>query len=180
MRIITIGTGGLLVLTAVWSFAHMGLAFVSLAFLLGLAMLIQSLPEIARFFTAEVEYRRSWILAEGVLTFILSILVLSNQLVTDAVVPVFFGMWSLFTGIQRMAAAFDMHERNAAHWVLFMSVGFIAAAAGVYAFLNTILASLPIAMLLGGIFLIQGVSILLTGIFMPRKHMNRHHVTEAK
>ncbi len=169
-----------MVLTAVWSFAHMGLAFVSLAFLLGIAMLIQSLPEIARFFTAEVKYRRSWTLAEGVLTLILSVLVLSNQLVTDAAVPVFFGLWSLFTGIQRMAAAFDMHERRSAHWVLFMIAGFAAAAAGVYAFLNTILSSLPIAMILGIIFLIQGANIILTGIFMPRKHANKQHAAEAK
>lgn len=46
MRIVTIVSGMLLVGTGIWCFAHPGAPFITIAFLLGVAMLISGLSNI--------------------------------------------------------------------------------------------------------------------------------------
>jgi uncharacterized membrane protein HdeD (DUF308 family) len=113
---------------------------------------------------------------EGMLSIILGILVLSNQLLADAAIPVFFGLWVLFSGIIRVVEAFDRRKSGRAELLWVLVLGLIGVAAGLYAFFNTVLFAFSVVMLVGFLFVVQGVNVLLFGINLSfLSHRKEHH-----
>ena len=110
-----------------------------------------------------------WILADGIITFILSCIVLSNQLVTDAIIPLFFGMWIMFSGTMRIVASFNMKKAETKGWAWSLVLGIIGMFAGIYSFFNPLLGDFAIVVMVGIFFLIQGINMLTLGVMMPGK-----------
>jgi len=111
-----------------------------------------------------------WLLAEGLITLILGCIVLANKLVADSMVPIFFGMWILFCGVIRIVASLHLYLAKHESWLFTLVAGLVSTFFGVYAFFNQIMINnLPLIILTGIIFLIQGINILVYGVFIPRK-----------
>lgn len=111
-----------------------------------------------------------WILTEAIITFILGVLVLSNQIAADVAIPMVFGMWAMFSGILRVVTATMIDRQNKkANFIWTLITGLLCALGGLYAFLNPIIAGLAIAVLLGIMFVVQGISTLELGIHMPHE-----------
>jgi len=79
-------------------------------------------------------------------------------------------MWALTSGVQRVVTAtnIDREEKKKNHYWA-MGTGIICVVAGVYAFLDYLLLGIGTVILLGIIFLLQGVSTFELGIHMPHK-----------
>lgn len=173
MRILTIISGILLVLTGVFCFANPGETFLSLAFILGLMMVINSIIQGIAYWWGRAgnqQDNNGWILTEAIITFILGVLVLSNQIAADVAIPMVFGMWAMFSGILRVVTATMIDRRNKKiNFIWTLITGLLCALGGLYAFLNPIIAGLAIAVLLGIMFVVQGVSTLELGIHMPHE-----------
>lgn len=173
MRILTIISGILLVLTGVFCFANPGETFLSLAFILGLMMVINSIIQGIAYWWGRAGNQRDnngWILTEAIITFILGVLVLSNQIAADVAIPMVFGMWAMFSGILRVVTATMINRQNKkANFIWTLITGLLCALGGLYAFLNPIIAGLAIAVLLGMMFVVQGISTLELGIHMPHE-----------
>lgn len=173
MRLLTIISGVLLVLAGVFCFANPGETFLSLAFILGFIMVINSIIQgIAYWWGRSGNHNdnNGWILVEAIITFILGLLVLSNQIAADVAIPMVFGMWVMFSGILRVVTATTINRANKrSNFVWTLVTGLICAAGGLYAFLNPIIAGLAIAILLGIMFVLQGISTLELGIHMPHE-----------
>lgn len=95
------------------------------------------------------------------MTTILSLLVLSNQIVADSVVPVFFGLWILHSGIARIV--FSVNEIHKRTWIGLLVLGIISVVSGVYLFLDAVLFDFTLISLVGFTFLLQGVNMLYLG-----------------
>ena len=111
-----------------------------------------------------------WILTEAIITLILGILVLTSQIAADVAIPMVFGMWVMFSGVLRVVTATLIdrsNKRTNFTWTLI--TGVLCILGGLYAFLNPIIAGLAIAVLLGIMFLLQGISTLELGIHMPHE-----------
>lgn len=170
MRILTIATGIMMMLTSVWCFAVPGAVYAAIAFILGSVMVFAGLSgAFAYFFAHERSVGAPWILAESILTFLLGCLVLMNQLAIDAVIPMFFGMWVLFSGVLRIMASFALRKAENRLWILVLVFGLLSTVVGIYAFFNPAMAALAIVLLIGIFFLMQGVNVLTFGIAMPGK-----------
>ncbi|MCC2865468.1 HdeD family acid-resistance protein [Anaerovorax odorimutans] len=172
MRVLTIISGILLVLTGVFCFANPGETFLSLAFVLGLIMVINSIIQGIAYCWGRSGQNdnNGWILTEAIITFILGILILSNQIAADVAIPMVFGMWAMFSGVLRVVTATMIdraHKKLNFAWTLI--TGVLCALGGIYAFLNPIIAGLAIAVLLGIMFMLQGISTLELGIHMPHE-----------
>ena len=164
MKIFKILAGILLIITGMFCFAHPGELFPAIAFPLGCAMLASGIFSAFVFFWYSVKGEISnYIIAESLMSIILGGLVLSNQLVADAVIPVFFGMWVMFSGILRAAEAYDKRKSGWAtlSWLLSLSV--LGLAAGLYAFFNTVFFAFSPVMMAGILFTVQGINVLLVG-----------------
>lgn len=174
MRILTIFTGILLILTSIWCLAFSGTVFLSMAFVLGCVMVFAGICGCcAHFFGAVRPDAFTMMLAESIGTFVLGCVVLSNQLSTDAVVPLFFGMWVLFSGVTRLALAYSLRKSDKITWAWILALGVISTAVGTYSFFNQIAAGLAAMSLVGICFLLQGVNVLANGIHMPGKKRSK-------
>jgi uncharacterized membrane protein HdeD (DUF308 family) len=170
MRIVTILSGLFMLITGVWCFANPGASFLSLAFVLGVVMIIAGITGATNYFMEKNRHPEAgWVIAESILTFILGCIVLSNQLLVDAMVVIFFGMWLLFSGCLRIVASFQLRKLQETAWHWTLAFGIVASVAGLYAFINPITFGLTVVLLVGGFFVIQGANVLVVGINMPHK-----------
>lgn len=171
MRIITAISSIVLIATSVWCFLHIGATFISLAFLLGVAMVIQAFSEICSFIGALNGLEKtSWIITEAVSTGILGICVLANMLTVDAVIPIFFGMWIMYSGLLRTVAATRMTIAKEKGWTSTLVLGIMAIGVGVYSFFNSALLAYDNITLVAVIFLLQGANIMALAVNMPGKY----------
>jgi len=171
MRILAVIAGVALMVTGIWSIANRGAGFLSIAFILGLMMVFVGVISIlVYFFAPGKQLGFGWFFVEGLTTLILGSLVLANKLPTDLMVPVFFGMWILFSGILRMVASVHLALERQKSWSFTLAAGGISATFGVYAFFNPIMAfGIPLMIMVGIIFLLQGTNLLIYGVFMAKK-----------
>lgn len=163
MRISSIMVGVLLVFTSVWCIAHPGATYLSLAFLLGAVMLLHGITAVFGYLSIRVPKKRGpgWLLADGMVTTILSLLVLSNQLVADSTVPVFFGLWIMHSGVARIV--FSVNEKHKSGWIWLLVLGIVCVLSGSYLFVDAILFDFTLMSLVGFVFLLQGVNMLYLG-----------------
>jgi uncharacterized membrane protein HdeD (DUF308 family) len=170
LRLLTIISGIIFILAGAYCFANPGAMILSLAFILGCTMLAFSLSGLITFlYNRKAHEVSGWILEETIITLILSVIILTNQLVTDAVIPVFFGMWIMFSGIMRVASAYTLKAKGAKIWGFSLAFGSISVLGGIYAFINSITANLPMPTLIGIFFLIQGLNTITTGLYMMKE-----------
>ena len=170
MRILAVITGTILMLTGIWCFANRGTVFLSIAFVLGCVMASAGLLCILVYFFAPGRQAGfGWFFAEGLWMLLLSGIVLSNQLITESTIPLFFGMWILFCGVMRLAASLHLALVKSNSWIATLILGLLSTSAGVYAFFNQILIGLSAIILTGIFFLIQGINVLVYGVFIPVK-----------
>jgi uncharacterized membrane protein HdeD (DUF308 family) len=178
MRIITIISGILFVLSGLWCIVNQGVTFAALAFVLGLVMMIVGIIGVISFFSIKDRLDMAWALEEAIITIILGGIVLSNQLATELLVVMFFGMWLLFSACNRLIASWTMKKQEHQGWRWICVLAVLSLIAGVYSFFNVTLEGLAMGMLVGIFFLLQGVNILGLGISMPHSH--RHNRNYSK
>ena len=167
MRIVTILSGLFVLGTGIWCFAHPGVPFITIAFVLGIAMMISGLSNIL----AYVVFRKinpcvSWQFADGLLTAIFASVVLSDTVLTDAMVVLFFGMWIQFSGVLRIMASMDIRSKRVTGWYWVLIPGVLNLLAGIYSLFNPLLAGFALVIVIGGIFILQGVNGVVGGIFL--------------
>ena len=170
MKQITVISGILVALTGLWCFARPGEPFINMAFLFGAAMMVSGISNIftwlAKNKTGQVS---GYLLAEGIMTLLYSIIVLANQLIVDAVIPMFFGMAMISTGMMRIMASFRWHRLQDPHWQWFFGFGMATVVMGCAAFMPSIVTNFSIIVLLGVCFLLQGINMIVVGIHMKRR-----------
>lgn len=172
MRLLTIISGVMLVITGLFCFANAGETFLALAFILGLVMILSSIIQIISYWWGRVDRNdnNTWIFAEAVITLIMGVLIQTSLIAADAAIPMVFGMWVMFSGVLRFVTATLINpSKKTSNFVWTMTIGILGIICGIYAFVNPMIVNLPIAVLLGIIFLMQGVGILELGIHMPHE-----------
>lgn len=163
MRVMSIIVGIIMIFTSVWCFAHSGASYLSLAFLLGVVMFFHGITLFLSYFTIRKTRRKGpgWLLGDGSMTTIMSILVLFNMLLADSVVPVFFGLWIMFSGILRIVSAINEKWLGDGRWLTFL--GAVSVAMGIYLFFDSLAFDLSLIVLVGSTFLLQGINMLYFG-----------------
>lgn len=181
MRLLTIISGIMLILTGLLCFANSGETFLALAFVLGIVMILSSAIQIVSYWWGRKDRsdNNGWIFAEALITFILGILVQTSLIAADAAIPMVFGLWVMFTGVLRFVVATMIDpSKKTSNFVWTMVIGLVGIGVGIYAFVNPMTANIPIAILLGIIFFIQGIGILELGVHMP--HEKKEDKPKAK
>ena len=174
MRILTVLTSLAVIATGVWCVAYPGAVFPSMAFVLGCVMISAGVIMCgAYFFGPAKKDGFGWLLAEGLLMIILGGVVLSNQLVIDATIPLVFGMWTLYGGVGRLVLALARGRVRDRVWMWMLVLGILSTLGGMYPFFNQILFSLPMMPVIGICFLLQGLNILASAIIMPARRRKK-------
>ncbi|MDR1028592.1 MAG: DUF308 domain-containing protein [Clostridiales Family XIII bacterium] len=159
--------GVLLTVTGVFCFANLEKEWLSFAFVIGIVMLIAGLSNILSYlFERKSRPQVGWVLTEGFLTVILGLIALLYPFRTDLMITVVFGLWLITSGLMRVTAAFEMKGRGLRRAPVALS-GLIGIAVGVFGFVHPYLWGMALAAVLGVLFIMQGVSDLITGLALP-------------
>ena len=174
MRILTIISGILMVLTSAFCFMNPGQTFLVLAFVIGLVMVLNGVIHTLAYLIGRGLHNRGdnngWILTEALITLVLGILILCNQLVVDAAIPMVFGIWVVTLGILRIEASTHINkEKKKSNFRTTLITGILTVLVGVFGFINPMMGWLSTAILLGVFMLMQGINVLELGINMPHE-----------
>ena len=157
-RVLWIVAGVLLIVAGCACMLHPGATLSGLSFLLGMAMLFSGVVDIMIFATAGSSiYGSGWFLVDGILTVLLSIFLLCNQMFTMMTLPYILGMWLLFSGITKFENSFDLRRFGVRGWGWVTAFGLLMAAAGFLSFMDPLAAAVTLSVLAGLFLMIQGV-----------------------
>lgn len=174
MRILTIISGILMILTAAFCFMNPGQTFLVLAFVIGLVMVLNGIIHTLAYLIGRGLHNKGdnngWILTEALITLVLGILILCNQLVVDAAIPMVFGIWVVVSGILRIEASTHINkDKKKSNFRTTLITGILTVFIGVFGFINPMIGWLSTAILLGMFMLMQGINVLELGINMPHE-----------
>ena len=174
MRILTVISGILMILTGVFCFINPGQTFLSMAFIVGIIMVINGVIHSVAYLMGRGLHNKGdnngWILTDALITLILGILILCNQLVVDSAIPMVFGIWMLVSGILRIEAGTHINkQKKLLNFRTTMITGTLTVLVGLFGFINPLVEWMTTAVLLGVFLVMQGVNIIELGINMPHE-----------
>ena len=160
LKVLWVIAGIVLILGGCAAFFNPFKAFVVTEVILGAALIISGIVSIIAYIrTQKHMLGAGWILAEGILSLILGLLICcskySNGLFAITV-STFLGLWLLFSGVSQMIRSFDLHKLGAHGWGWITAWGIICIIGGVAVFCNPVITAVGTASFLSGIVLILG------------------------
>ena len=106
---------------------------------LGFAMLFAGcINLVVYYFQKDKIHGSHWLLADGMTSVLLSVFPLLNQMILPAVIPFFFGIWELFSGIIKFVEATELHEEKIRCWRWFLLIGLIELLSGIGSMLEPV------------------------------------------
>lgn len=109
-----------------------------------------------------------WLLADGMSTAALSLFLLFNQMIQPIMIPFFFGVWELFSGILKVIDSKELKEDEIQGWLWFFSIGSIELLSGVVSFLKPVDDFMGMNVVVAVIFFVQSSSYLFKILIYPR------------
>lgn len=102
-----------------------------------------------------------WIFADGLSTALLSFFLLFNQMILPAMIPFFFGVWELFSGILKVIDAEELRNEKVRKWQWCMVIGSAELLSGVAALLKPVEEFMGMNVVIFAVLLIQSFSYVL-------------------
>ena len=168
-RVLWVISGLLLMAAGVLALLNPGFALSYLAIVIGLAMLVSGVVDIVIYArTSRFLLGSGWVLADGILSVILALVLLFIQTVIDVTIPFVFGMWLVFTGVSKAIGSFDLKHLEVTGWGWFLALGILLAVGGVLCFVKPVVGVVAVGVLVGISLLLQGSMAILKGLFSRR------------
>lgn len=166
MKIATILLGVLVIIGGVFALFSPGATFLSLAWLVGIMLLVAGVDSIAAYIThRKVGDVPIWELVSGILSILAGVLIISNtftRALTTVMLVYAFATWITLTGILRIAAALEV-KKIKGKWLLMMIFGIITIVLGIYSFIHPVFAAITLGYLIGFWVIMQGANLISLG-----------------
>lgn len=169
MKAITVIIGALFIGTGIYCFVNMKAAFLSLALILGLALMAYGVGQIFTYITdRENKGLTAWALAEGILTALIGVLVVFYPFQTDFVLAVWFAAWLLSSGVLRIVGALKTRKLlPGTPWGFMFFMGIVGILVGIYCLVHPMVTGMALALMLGIFFVLQGINCIFFGVSLP-------------
>jgi len=181
MRVLTVISGILISVCGAFCFAFNGNLFSSVAFVIGVTMVISGGCNIGAYLVSGRGHNRltETTLVEGLVTLLYGVAVLNNQ-VTDSFLTMFFGTWLTVCGVTRVSQSFYVSRFNPRDWAKIIPLAAMASMLGVVMMMPTLLIAVTPLMLVGGAFIFDGLSMLTFAMYMKKRSTGAEAEVKAK
>lgn len=167
MRPLVLIAGIFLSLTGAFCFVFYTSTFYEVAFLVGVVMMLSGAFNTIAYLISGKGSRKltETTLVEGVVTLLYGFAVLNNQ-VTESMLTMFFGTWLTLCGVTRFSQSLYVSRFNSKDWSKIVPLSAISSMLGVIMMLPWIVYSVMPLMLVGGAFLVDGLSMIIYSMYM--------------
>ncbi|MEG0832729.1 MAG: DUF308 domain-containing protein [Oscillospiraceae bacterium] len=149
----------LMIPTGIYAILKPAATLVSLAWLIGIILLVDGISAIAVFVSDHDRvFGAGWVLFDGIVTIILSLFMLGNSFFTAAALPFMFGMWIIVSGIQKAIFSFDLKKLGVKGWGWLLAIGILLSLLGVASFINPLVGTIAISTIVGCFLIAYGIS----------------------
>lgn len=98
-----------------------------------------------------------WLLADGMITVLLSIFPIVHDVVLPQVIPVFFGIWELTLGVMKFIEAVELYDESIKGWHWFVFLGVFEMISGVISLIEPLDHAIGHNHVIAVIFFVQSV-----------------------
>ena len=131
-------------------------------------MLVSGVLDIIAFAKSyDVVIGSGWLLANGILTLLLGLLMLGNEWITATVLPLLFILWLISSGISSLVHSFDLKRFGVSGWGLMTAWGAGGDCIWCGFAVQTGGGCCCNGNLIGITFVIEGIKMLITAFFIP-------------
>lgn len=109
-----------------------------------------------------------WLLADGMSTALLSLFLLFNKMILPAMIPFFFGVWELFSGILKVMDSIELKQDRIRGWNWFIGIGLIEIISGIASLLKPVEEFVGMHAVVAIILAIQSCGFLFKILIYPR------------
>ena len=156
-RITALVVGILSIIAGIYMFINPITSLASISFFFAAVMFINGVYEIIHYF-ADREDHVLIVLLNGILTILLSILVLTSPLFAAAtLIPYLFACWILFSGITRFIISFKIRSITRRGGFYLMLIGILGIICGIVLLMHPFFTSLFVACMIGFDFIYHGI-----------------------
>lgn len=104
---------------------------VDIAGILGFIMLIAGVFNVIIYcYRGKRIHGSHWFFADGIATILLSLFPLFNQMILPVMIPFFFGVWELFSGVLKVIDSRELKKEKIRCWQGFSVIGFVELLSG--------------------------------------------------
>lgn len=169
LRILWAVLGAIMIVAGIICLCVPGITEATLALTYGVVLLLSGIADIVIFaLWGPAMFGSGWLLLDGILTLLLSMFLLFNMGFTALALPYIFGMWLMFSGVNKFVNSFDLRRFGVRGWGWIMALGIVMAAVGFVAFLDPVLSTLAMTVITGIMFIVYGISDIIHAIFANR------------
>ena len=167
MRLLVLISGLLISGAGAFCFWFYTSTFYDVAFLVGVVMFIAGMCNTIAYIVSGRGARRltETTLVEGMVTLLYGFAVLSNQ-VTESTLTMFFGTWLTLCGATRFSQSLYVSRFNTRDWSKIVPLSIISTVLGIVMMLPWLVASVMPLMLVGGAFILDGLSMIIYAMYM--------------
>ena len=118
-----------------------------------------------------------WLLADGMITVLLSVFPIIHSAVLPQVIPVFFGIWELSLGVLKFIESIELYDEHIRGWYLFTVIGSFEMISGVFSLIEPIDHAIGHNHVIAIIFFVQSLGFMFKIFMYNRMCENRtiHH-----
>ncbi len=169
MKFLSFIMGVLLIVVGVVAIFNPAATVTSLSVMLGLSLLICGVIDLVLYFRLhKVAFGAGTLLADGLMTIIVAMLMLSSRWIVQTALPVIFSMWVLFSAVARMGVAFELRSLGRSGWIWLLLLSIITLVLGAISLFHPLVASIAISLIVGVLLISQGVTYLTLGFSLHR------------
>ena len=106
-----------------------------------------------------------WLLADGLVTVLLSVFPILHNVVLPQVIPVFFGIWELTLGVLKFIEAIELHDEEIKGWLWFTVIGLFEMVSGLLSLIEPVDEAVGHNHVIAVIFFVQSIGFIFK-IFM--------------
>lgn len=166
IRILWLICGILMVIAGIVCLGNQGLAYATLTMMVGIIMLISGISDIVMYANCRNNASGAgWFLVDGILTILLSFVMIFDQFFTAMVIPFIFSFWLMMTGITRTLNSFDMKKIGVVGWGWMLALGILMIVLGFISLFSPISTAIALGMVVGIVFIFEGVNAVFKALF---------------
>lgn len=145
------------------------IALSTISVFLGVVVLLSGIVDIVIFTKGNrFLFGAGWFLVDGILSIILSLFILLDQVFTALTLPFILGMWLIFSGLSRFVHSFELRNFGVRGWGWITAIGILMTVVGFISFMNPVVGIIAVTTLCGTLLVFQGIGFIFNAFFSGR------------